>query len=333
MMYAQDVRQLLALALSLLALRAYGTGGIELASASMSPTRDECVAIARHNTEIQSRLVKQHELCLKAHAASEGDYRASDPCSRRACRPVHLQMNWADKQSRAIHSECLSRVPKTPASVAVDAGQKNGDTSGAVSGSTEDEKRKQWLVRANEVLEKMKLATSIVEKRDRPWLLVEEAWGDAAARIRREVANLDPSAATRSSLDWEVYDLLFNNVYDKTIENARMARNPIAVVINQGMLTKLNVMHADAYNQLNDVLRQVDALGLALPSPAGKQYRPVPFRPQPETPARGPAGSRRSDSGGSDECAVFRDPARSNDLLARDSAAWLALNGKCNSTR
>jgi hypothetical protein len=130
-----------------------------------------------------------------------------------------------------------------------------------------------------------------------------------------------------------VYDLLFNKAYDKTIENARMARNPIAEVINQGLLTKLYVTHADAFNQLNDVLQQVDTLSAALPPAVPGRFRPVPFRPLPERNGRESASPSRSEGGKSAECAIFRVPERSNALLARDSAAWLELNSRCNSNR
>ncbi|QPD02627.1 MAG: exported protein of unknown function [Candidatus Nitrospira kreftii] len=297
---------------------------LELLSASQNPTPQECAAIAGHNSRIEQSLVAQHNRCLGASAsASFGEYKLAHPCSKLACREIHLGMHKAHEQIATIARDCQSRIPREVRSSL----SGNADRGSAEDVSTQTES-KRWAVQIDELLGRTEQAVEIVKSRDRPWSLAELAWGDSVVSIRKRLADRLSGGATKDNLDWDVYDLIFNRAYDAQIANAQAAGNPLARVINEGMLSRLYVTHADIVGQLDRALRDISHVAAQLPALPSTNRHPQ----RSDTSSSKTRESYRPPDR-SQQCAVFQDMEGSSALLDKDPGTWMALNERCNGGR
>ena len=297
---------------------------LELLSASPNPTPQECAALAGHNSRVQQSLVTQHGRCLSGPAsASFGEYKRADPCSKEACRSVHLQMDSVRERIAAIARDCQSRIPREVRSSV----SGNADRGSAEDFSAQTE-AKRWAVQIDELLGRAERVVEIVKSRDRPWSLAELAWGDSAASIREKLADRISGGATKDNLDWSVYDLIFNRAYDAQIANARAAGNPLARVINEGMLSRLYTIHADVVGQLDRKLTEIKHDSVQFPAlPSTNRH------PQSSNASRSNLPERFKPASRSLECAIFQDTEGSSALLDKDPSTWMALNERCNGGR
>lgn len=225
-------------------------------------------------------------------------------------------MDWVRDQILAINKDCQSRIPKKQS---ITSRQDSDSSQSAVS----------MLAKADDLVSRATTAVELVRNRDQPWSIAEMAWGEGAGRVRRELANRVSGGSTKANANWETYDLLFNKAYDKNIELAQAARNPVARLINEAMLSRLYVVHADIFGQLQATLSAIDSIGATAPAlPAGSRMPPV-FYPSP----RGVPSKSGKSSAGDVDCLVLSDTNRSSALLTADANAWLELSDRCNGAR
>lgn len=297
---------------------------LELLSASPNPTPQECAAIAGRNSQVLQSLVTQHKRCLSGPTSADlSEYKRANPCAKLACRSIHLQMDSVRERIAVIAGDCRSRITREVRSSV----RGNADRGLAEDFSTQAE-AKRWAVQIDELLGRSERAVEIVKSRDRPWSLAELAWGDSAASIREKLADRLSGGATKDNLDWDVYDLIFNRAYDAQIANARAAGNPLARVINEGMLSRLYTIHADAVGQLDRALRDINHVSAQLPAlPSTNRH------PQSSDGNRSKLLERSRSASRSQECAIFQDVEGSSALLDKDPSTWMALNERCNGGR
>lgn len=298
-------------------------GDLELLRPSPSPTSQECAAIAGHNSRVQQSLVTQHERCLSSSASPTlGEYKRAAPCSKLACHSIHLQMDSVRERIAAIAGDCQSRLSmETRNSLPANAGR-----PAAEDVSTQAEVKK-WALRIDDLLTKTYHVVEIVRNRDRPWHLVEPAWGEVAAKVRQQFADRISGGATEDNLDWSVYDLIFNKAYDAQIANARAAGNPLARIINEAMLSRLHTISADVYGQLDRTLMEIKRDSAQFPAPSMSRH------PQSSNASSNTSPERLKPTSRSQECAIFQDMEGSSALLDNDPSTWMALNDQCNGAR
>ncbi|MCC6967500.1 MAG: hypothetical protein IT391_14610 [Nitrospira sp.] len=296
---------------------------LEIVSAPQNPTPQECAAIAGHNSRVQQSLVAQHERCLSGSAsATLGEYKRANPCSKLACRSIHLQMDSVRERIAAIAGDCQSRISmETKIGLHDNAGQN------AAEDVTTQTEVKKWALRIDDLLNKTNHVVEIVKNRDRPWNLVEPAWGEAAAKIREEFADRISGGATKDNLDWSVYDLIFNKAYDAQIGNAQAAGNPLARIINEAMLSRLHTISADVYGQLDRTLMEIERDSAQFPTPSTSRH------PKSSNASRSNSPEGFKPTSRSQECAIFQDMEGSSALLDNDPGTWMALNDQCNGAR
>jgi len=296
---------------------------LEILSAPQTPTPQECAAIAGHNARVQQSLVAQHERCLSGSAsATLGEYKRANPCSKLACRSIHLQMDSVRERIAAIAGDCQSRISMERRNSLPD----NVGRTAAEDLSRQAEVKK-WALRIDDLLNKTYLVVEIVKNRDRPWKLVEPAWGEVAAKIREEYADRISGGATKDNLDWSVYDLIFNKSYDAQIRNAQAAGNPLARIINEAMLSRLHTISADVYGQLDRTLMEIERESAQFPTPSTSRHAQSSNASRSNSPERVKPASRPQ------ECAIFQDMEASSALLDNDPSTWMALNDQCNGGR
>lgn len=313
--------------LTLPAAEVCGAARVELYSAPLNPSHGECIAIARENAVAQKRILLKHEECLKGAPSDKGAYQKSDPCSKLACLDIHHQMVWVGEQIGDINKECNARIPKVPQQIKVPESPFDMDPAAPGSSAQDIEKRKELLLRVDELYSNGQTAYEMARNRDRPWALAEMAWGAGADKVRRELADRVSGGATRNNLDWDVYDLIFNKA---NTQLGAAAANPVARLVNEAMMTKLYAMHAQVYGQFQGALQNMDTIASALPQAAGaSRFERVYDRPLSSS-GMGRKNASRTATDPSSDCLIFKDVQKSSTLLSANSDAWMALNNRCN---
>lgn len=291
---------------------------VELLRAGNEPTTEECLAVARYNSEKLSGLIAKHRRCLIDNNATSASFRDGDPCARTECRDIHLQMNWTGSESAIIDKDCRSRIVasrKQELDKAIEADKQQA--------ANEDLKRQ--LVTANKLVESGEKAVKGVGMLDRPLnLVIGKVEGKLSQRQRellfgRGQGNDVPT----EDLDWEIYNAFYGRA-GQTIDQLR-ARSPVIKAINRELLARLKVMIDQTAGEVTQLVRDIDSIGATLPQVRDRsRLAPVFYR----TPAANPS-SRKPVMPSADECAIFADEERSMALLTADPDRWTALNNSC----
>jgi hypothetical protein len=277
---------------------------IELFSASINPTQEECAAIAEHNSKQQREILEQHHNCLAVAPSDRSNFEQSSPCSKLACREIHLKMEWISEQNRAINNDCRARIADR-------------------TKSENDLKKTNLDSQVQDLFENAKKGYDIQKKMDTPWEIAEMAWGNLAGRVRSQLAAKVSNGATKRSSDWDLYELIFNKSYEQNIKLRQS--NPVARMVTEGMLSKLFVTHAELYGTFMQAMKNMEDIGASLPNSIDKQrIRPVYF---PRSPANETQGNRNKTSL---DCDIFLDMEKSSALLTSSPSEWDTLNKRCN---
>lgn len=288
---------------------------VELYTPSGIPDAKECAAIARHNAERQRTILEQHQACLKDMPSDEQAVRGSLVCSKTACLDLHEAMVWIGKKNNEINGQC-SRTAR--------------DAEKARSEADQERRKRDALdlvERVSELSETAENATLIQTMFDRPWEIAERAWGEAADTIRQRVADQVAPDLDRNSADWQIYDLIFNKAYESS--DRLHANNPVARIVNQAMLSRLYVTHAQLVSDFNRSMAKIDQITGSLPASFQRPPTSVPYASRSPTDA--PVGMESAPiESGATGCAVFNDYAQSERLMKQDRARWEQLNAVCN---
>ncbi|TFW33795.1 hypothetical protein [Massilia horti] len=291
------------LPLVLLAWEAYAQEPGKLAEPPDNPTARDCIAINRQNARLLKDLSDQHAQCLHEGTTSAIDYLAARPCSRLACRDLHLNIAALIPAIGPIADACKARV-KPP-------------LLGFLQGKAEDAQ-----LMAGKLADSGKLiaqVTRLEQQRqlanEQPWQVAQAAWGDSATFLRNLLTRSAANGRPQDDPDWLMYDLLFNK---KGEPAGRLATNPIGKLVTDNMLARLRATEAGLQQAAATTADQVVNLfeatrlppALVVPGPGAS----VPAGQQPVAP----------------ECALFEDMDKSRALLASDPGEWERLNMKCH---
>lgn len=293
---------LAALALMLLAWGPYAQEPGKLAEPPDNPTPRDCVAINRQNARLLKELSDQHAQCLHQGLASAVDYLAAKPCSRLACRDLHLDIAALIPAIGPIADACKARL-KPP-------------LLGFLGSEAKDEQLMAGkLADSGKLIEQV---TRLEQQRqladEQPWQVAQAAWGDSATFLRTLLTRAAADGRPQDDPDWLMYDLLFN----KDGEAGRLSASPIGKLVTDNMLARLHATEAGLRQAAAATSDQVANLLEATRLP------PAPVVPAPGAPAQ------EGQQPAAPECALFEDMDASRALLARDPAQWERLNTKCH---
>lgn len=278
---------------------------VELAGAPSSPTANECLAVSKYNHQILHELITQHQQCLEQHEASSGGYQLANPCAKRECRPIHIQMDKTSKAIDAIDKSCKVTNSRSTTETEVIAG------SNAIPAIRD----------AQQLYSYGKTTIDILHMRDRPVPMAARAWGKSAKYVRQKLAGIVTGNSTTSDPDWMLYDLLFNKAYKSNAEIAYRSGNPVAGAIGEAMLSKLYVMDAKLMSEMQGAISSMNEISSDLANYHGKNITSVP--------SPSPRSQNSTSSAVREECAILQDVDRSRSLQGSDPTRWNSLQSEC----